>query len=150
MTLNISAFLSMIAVSEGTKTCPETQDDGYDVLVGGTTFYGYADHPRIVVNLGNGLYSTAAGRYQILERYYDAYKTQLSLPDFGHNSQDATAIQMILECNAIGDIKAGDLQTAVAKCSSRWASFPSSEYGQTTQKYATLLAAYKDAGGITT
>ena len=46
---------------------------GYDVLVGGQMYTGYADHPRVLVDLPRlGIQSTAAGRYQLLRRYFDA------------------------------------------------------------------------------
>ena len=61
----------MIAVSEGTAG---KGDDGYNVIVGGALFQGYNDHPRKLVWIRQGLASTAAGRYQLLKRYYDAYK----------------------------------------------------------------------------
>jgi len=73
---NMRAFLDMIAYSEGTdKAGQPTKDRGYDVLVGGGLFAGYADHPRKAIKLPRlGISSTAAGRYQILARYYDVYK----------------------------------------------------------------------------
>lgn len=144
---NRTAFLTMISISEGTSTI-EGSDNGYNVLVGGTLFEGYADHPRKLVDLGNGLKSTAAGRYQILERYFDVYKEQLGLPDFGHNSQDSIAMQLITECDALKDVDAGYLNVAISKCKSRWASLPGAGYGQHEQKFEMLKKAYTDAGGI--
>lgn len=144
---NLAAFLTMVSVSEGTSTCPATEDDGYDILVGCTRFTGYADHPRVVVDLGDGLKSTAAGRYQILERYYDAYAAQLNLPDFGHSSQDAIAMQMMKEQHALEAVNAGKLTLAIHQCRNIWASLPGSPYGQHTQKYAILEQAYLNAGG---
>lgn len=147
-TSNRQAFLDMIAWSEGTSTIKES-DDGYNVLVGGTLFTGYADHPRIKVDLGNGLISTAAGRYQVLERYFDAYKTLLNLPDFSPASQDKIATTMIAECGALNDIDDGNIQGAIAKCASRWASLPTAKYGQHENPIEKLLFIYKDAGGTT-
>lgn len=142
---NLAAFLSMIAVSEGTAG---KGDDGYNVLVGGTLFDGYADHPRVLVDLGKGLKSTAAGRYQILERYFDVYRVQLHLPDFGHVSQDAIATQMIRECHALDDVVSGNFPAAVSKCASRWASLPGAGYGQRENTLADLESAYTQAGGM--
>lgn len=63
---NITAFLDMLAVSEGTAG---HGDDGYNVLVGGDLFHGYDRHPNVLVTLNSkGLKSTAAGRYQFLRR----------------------------------------------------------------------------------
>ena len=92
-------------------------------------------------------WSTAAGRYQILERYYDAYKALLKLPDFSPKSQDAIAIQMIREHGALMDVIAGDIQDAIGKCSSIWASLPGSDYGQHENALAMLTSAYSNAGG---
>lgn len=142
---NLRAFLDMIAKSEGTWG---KGDNGYDVMVGGRYFSSYKDHPRVLVNLPKlKIKSTAAGRYQILARYYDHYKKQLDLPDFGPVSQDKIAIQLIKECNALDDIEAGRIVSAISKCKSRWASFPAAGYGQHEQKIETLVSAYLDAGG---
>ena len=148
---NRNAFLTMLSISEGTSTV-EGSDNGYNVLVGGTLFGTppdcYADHPHQLVDLGNGLESTAAGRYQILGRYFDVYKKQLNLPDFSPASQDAIAVQLITECDALDDVDAGYLNTAISKCKSRWASLPGAGYGQHEQKFETLQKAYQDAGGV--
>lgn len=146
---NLTAFLSMIAISEGTEPLG---DHGYNVLVGSTPehphlFDSYADHPRQHIEYKPGLYSSAAGRYQILERYFDAYKAQLGLPDFSPASQDAIAIQMIRERGAFADVVAGRFQEAVEKCSNLWASLPGNRYGQHQNALADLQLAFTDAGG---
>ena len=149
MSPNLKAFLDMIAYSEGTDNGRQpTKNHGYDVLVGGGLFTSYADHPRKLVNLRPGLASTAAGRYQVLSRYFDAYKKQLNLPDFSPESQDAIAIQLIKECGALRDIEAGYIDIALAKCKSRWASLPGAGYGQYEHEKSKLIAAYKKAGGL--
>jgi muramidase (phage lysozyme) len=149
MNPNLKAFLDMIAYSEGTDNGRQpTKNHGYDVVVGGSLFEGYADHPRKLVNLRPGLASTAAGRYQVLSRYFDAYKKQLKLPDFSPESQDAIAIQLIKECKAMDDIEKGYIDVALAKCKSRWASLPGAGYGQHEYDKGALLAAYKKAGGV--
>lgn len=147
---NLRAFLDMIAYSEGTDNGRQpTKDHGYDVLVGGALFTGYSDHPRKLVKLPNlGISSTAAGRYQILARYYDVYKKQLGLPDFSPSSQDKIAIQLIRECKAIDDIESGRIVSAISKCRSRWASLPGAGYGQHEHKLDTLIAQYKKSGGV--
>lgn len=147
---NLDAFLTMIAISEGTE---DIGDRGYNVIVGSTPekpilFDSYADHPRRRIELSAGLSSTAAGRYQILERYYDAYKTSLKLPDFSPLSQDAIAIQMIRERQALTDVYAGRLRQAIGKCSATWASLPGNNYGQHENTLALLNSAFTGAGGI--
>ena len=46
---------------------------GYDVIVGGE-LTDYSDHPRKLVTLNPKLKSTGAGRYQLLSRWWDAYR----------------------------------------------------------------------------
>ena len=148
MESNLKAFLDMIAWSEGTSIIPDS-DDGYKVLVGSTVkhpllFESYADHPRIY---NEDLDSTAAGRYQILKRYFDVYKKTLHLPDFGPKSQDAIALQMIKECRAIELIKNGNVVAGIIRCASRWASLPGNSYQQHTHDITELVSAFKDCGG---
>lgn len=149
---NRRAFLDMIAASEIGPALLAVSDNGYNVIVGSTAahpnlFASYADHPRKLVQLRPGLASTAAGRYQLLARYYDAYKVQLGLPDISPDSQDAIAIQQIRERGALPLIDAGNIPLAVARCSNIWASLAGSTYGQHTNTIAMLQAAYTAAGG---
>ena len=146
---NLDAFLTMIARSEGTA---DIGDRGYDCLVGSTKerpvlFHSYADHPRIKVQVRPGLISTAAGRYQILERIFDAYKGMLNLPDFGPASQDAIAEQMIRERGAYADVMTGHFDHAVEKVSNLWASLPGAGYAQHENSLASLRGAFTEAGG---
>jgi len=144
---NVRAFLDMIAWSEIGTRLLQNSDDGYDIIVGGGKFEGYNDHPRKVVDLGNGLRSSAAGRYQILSRYWDHYRIQLQLPDFGPLSQDRYAVQQLKEQRALGLIEAGLFDEAVAKCANIWASLPGAGYGQHENKMQHLRDAYLAAGG---
>ena len=90
------AFLDMLAWSEGTDNGRQkTRNHGYDVIVGGELFTDYSDHPRKLVTLNPKLKSTGAGRYQLLSRWWDAYRKQLGLKDFSPKSQDAVALQQI-------------------------------------------------------
>lgn len=146
---NVVAFLDMLAWSEGTDNGKQaTRDSGYDVIVGGQLFKGYADHPRVVVDLPKlKIQSTAAGRYQLLRRYYDAYKKTLGLKDFMPLSQDLIALQQMRERRALPLIQAGKTTEAIHAVSNIWASLPGAGYGQHEQKLADLLAVYRKAGG---
>ena len=96
------AFLDMLAWSEGTDNGRQkTRNHGYDVIVGGELFTDYSDHPRKLVTLNPKLKSTGAGRYQLLSRWWDAYRKQLGLKDFSPKSQDAVALQQIKERGAL-------------------------------------------------
>lgn len=148
--LNVLAFLDMLAWSEGTDHPRQrTRDQGYDVIVGGALFEGYTDHPRKLVPLPRlGIKSTAAGRYQLLSRYYDAYKQKLGLRDFSPLSQDLIALQQIRERRALPDIQAGRIPEAIEKCRNIWASLPGAGYGQHEHKLESLIAHYLAAGGV--
>ena len=148
MSVNLQAFRDMIAWSEIGPALLAVSDNGYNVLVGATAehpllFTDYSHHPQIHNDAEN---SDAAGRYQFMGRYWPAYKIQLGLPDFGHDSQDRWCNQLIKECHALDAIEAGHVQTAINLCASRWASFPAAGYGQHEQKMADLVAAYVAAG----
>ena len=145
-TKNEQALLDTIGFSEIGRTLLAKSDNGYNVLLGGTLFSGYADHPRKLITV-NGLSSTAAGRYQILERYFDAYKKQLHLIDFSPASQDQIAMQMIKEVGADHLINDGQFEQAVNKCSTRWASLPGAKYGQHVNDMEHLKAYYENVGG---
>lgn len=147
--VNVVAFLDMLAWSEGTDNGRQpTNDRGYDVLVGGGLFRGYADHPRVVVDLPRlKIQSTAAGRYQLLRRYFDAYSKTLGLKDFSPLSQDLIALQQIRERRALPLIQAGKITEAIAAVRNIWASLPGAGYGQHEQKVSDLLAVYRKAGG---
>lgn len=145
---NLLAFLDMLAWSEGTATV-KGSDDGYNVVVGGGLFTGYADHPRRLVDLPRlGIKSTAAGRYQLLARYWDAYRVSLKLSGgFTPENQDRVAIQQIRERKALQDTEAGRIVDAIAKCRNIWASLPGAGYGQREHKLDDLIAHYIAAGG---
>lgn len=146
---NLRAFLDMIAYSEIGPALLRVSDNGYNVIVGSTPakpilFTDYSQHPRQFQAWVN---SDAAGRYQFMGRYWEHYRVQLGLPNFGPKSQDLWACQLIRECRAMPLIDAGEFSAAVHACRSRWASLPGAGYGQHENDLAALETAYKDAGG---
>lgn len=146
---NLKAFLDMIAVSEIGEKLLTVTDDGYNVIVGSTPakpilFADYSQHPRLYQKAQN---SDAAGRYQFMGRFWEFYKNQLKLPDFGHSSQDKWAIQLIKECHAMRAIEEGRIALAIELCKSRWASLPGAGYNQHENSLASLIDAYTEAGG---
>lgn len=154
MNTNLKNYLALIRFSEGTSTAKDTKNLGYDVIVHGisatpTTFTDCSKHPNVLVTVNKaGLKSTAAGGYQILYKYWDAYKKQLGLKGFYPADQDAIAIQMIKECGAYNDVINGNIETAITKCRSRWASLPGAGYGQNEHTMAKLMSAYNSIAGI--
>ena len=141
------AFLDMLAWSEGTDNGRQkTRNHGYDVIVA-ESYFQLLDHPRKLVTLNPKLKSTGAGRYQLLSRWWDAYRKQLGLKDFSPKSQDAVALQQIKERGALPMIDRGDIRQAIDRCSNIWASLPGAGYGQFEHKADSLIAKFKEAGG---
>lgn len=155
MTPNRKALLDTIAFSELGVGLLAASDNGYNVIVGSTAlhpilFHAYGDHPRHLMRLqikGRVINSTAAGRYQILAKYFDAYKKLLKLPDFSPASQDAIAVQMLKEQGALKLIDGGDFAGAVKACRNIWASLPGAGYGQHENTLNHLQEAYVRSGG---
>ena len=106
---------------------------------GGELFTDYSDHPR-KLTLNPKLKSTGAGRYQLLSRWWDAYRKQLGLKDFSPKSQDAVALQQIKERGALPMIDRGDIRQAIDRCSNIWASLPGAGYGQPEHKADSLIS----------
>lgn len=146
---NLKAFLDTIAYAEGTDNgVQKTKDHGYDVLVGGKLFTDYKDHPRIAVYIPRAaVWSTAAGRYQILARTFDYYKGKLGLTDFSPESQDKIAIALITDKGAYTLIQEGYFDDAVKKCCKIWASLPGAGYGQHELDMNQLRKIYVSKGG---
>ena len=158
MNTNRSAFLDMLAVSEGTSTSPATKNKGYDVIVTGIDkkpeiFTDYSNHPFAmgrpskVIN-SRGLTSNASGRYQFMLKDWAHYRQQLGLLNFGAESQDLWAIQLIRERSALPLVDAGNFTLAVARVRNLWASLPGAGYGQPEHSIERLVAAYQSAGGV--
>ena len=77
----------------------KTRNHGYDVIVGRYLLITPITLAKLVT-LNPKLKSTGAGRYQLLSRWWDAYRKQLGLKDFS-KSQDAVALQQIKERGAL-------------------------------------------------
>ena len=154
MNPNVKAFLEMIGISEiGSAIINNPLSDrGYKVIVGSTPdklilMANYSGHPKKMIILSPTLKSSAAGKFQLLGKYYDYYAKLLDLSDYSPASQDAIAIQQIKECKALEDVEEGRFDLAVSKCSHIWASLPGAGYGQHENKLTSLKTAYVLAGG---
>jgi muramidase (phage lysozyme) len=128
---NVRNFLGMIGSAEG------TDKHGYNTLFGGGKMDSLADHPRILFDFtettGRPNKTTAAGRYQFLTTTWDEQAKKLGLRDFGPQSQDLAAINLLRERGILPDVLAGNWEAAVKKSGPIWASLPSSQYPQPRQ-----------------
>ena len=149
----VAAFLNLIAISEGTSTSLQTQNDGYDVIVSGIdgahTFTDYSAHPfaagrePIVVRKGPPpLDSTASGRYQITLPTWQYLTEVRQLTNFTPQSQDLAALALLGECHALSAIIVGHIADAIDRASTTWASFPGNSYGQGEHTLEWLLGKY--------
>jgi muramidase (phage lysozyme) len=143
----VAAFLDAIAESEGTA---HIGDHGYNVLVGSTphnviTFVSYADHPRRVMHIRQGLNSSAAGRYQIIAPTFDSMKKRAGVHDFTPESQDLLAIALLDTCGALRLLLGDNVPGAFAAAAPVWASLPNAGYGQHENKMTQCLTWYANA-----
>ena len=139
---NVSKFLGLLSNAEGA---------GYGTVVGGGSFGGFDQHPRVVgLRTADGP-STAAGRYQITKTTYDDVAPKLGIKDFSPASQDRIAIELIRRNGAYDDVVNGDFQSAMKKLGGVWASLPSSQYNQPklTQAQFNNMANSSDDGWTT-
>ena len=137
---NVQAFLTMVSEAEGAE---------YDSLSGDlpgrpNKFSDYGHHP------GWGRLSTSSGRYQLLKDTYEGFASQLGLTDFGPETQDLTATQILLDKGILDRLRAGDFAGAMEKASVIWASLskgpgqPNRVASQTHyQKYEVSEARYR-------
>lgn len=137
----INAFLNMIGEFES--------HGDYTVLYGGGHFTNFSAHPNVHVPFYNprkagaaGVpndYSTAAGKYQINKPTYDTFAPRLGVTDFSPVTQDMLAYAILNSVGADSAIANGDLATALALASRKWASLPGSTSRQGQQSYQTAL-----------
>ena len=147
---NYKAFLEMLARSEGTvHPKQKTKHNGYDVLVGGGTFEDFSKHPNARIKVRINLVSTAAGRYQFLNRTWVVLAKRLNLPDFGPQSQDLACLELLRECGSLKALDKGDFRQAVQNARRIWASLPGAGYGQLEHSMAKLERIYREFGGRT-
>ena len=142
---NLKAFLDMVAYAEGTG-------DAYNMYYHGALIENNCvDHPR---KSHTGLFtSQAAGRYQILPKYWDKLAGRLGLSDFSAENQDRAAVEFIREKGMIGvidSIRIGggpdeNFTAAVTAMGAVWMSLPGSPIKQTPRSKAEVWNAYVSA-----
>ncbi len=88
------------------------------------------------------IYSTAAGRYQIILPTWEYLKMRAGLSDFTPLWQDRAALMLLAQRDAMTPITTGDVEVAIVRVSAVWASFPGNEYKQPGVAKAWLLSRY--------
>ena len=131
----VRKFLDLIAHTE------DTEGNGYRTAFGGGRLSSLGDHPRYMKTFtqknGKTNKTSAAGRYQFLRGTWDDLARQYGLKDFGPQSQDIAAVALLAQNGALGNILKGDMQGAVRKSGSTWASLPTApaSYSQPTKSW---------------
>ena len=138
----VDAFLDTIGWAETGTVGVE----GYKALVFNGHFNDFSRHPltKQCAAIGNKqTCSTAAGRYQMLDKNWYELKQKLNLPDFSPASQDKMALALIQEKGALADVEAGRFKEAACKVGGTWASFPCNSYGQHPHSTEELFQVYE-------
>ena len=125
---NARKFLELLKYTEG------TQGHGYATAFGGGKLSSLAAHPgtshSFTETTGKKNKTTAAGAYQFLKGTWGPLQKKYNLPDFGPRSQDIAALALVAQQGALKDVLSGNMQSAVQKTGTIWASLPSSTYDQ--------------------
>lgn len=158
----VQALLYAIRCSEHSAGDVASGRD-YQTFYSGLHFTDMTDHPVNTgelkgvklpdamcraVGLGPGCVSTAAGAYQMIRPTWDRYRSMgPRLPDFSPRSQDIAAGRILQAIGAQRLLYAGDVQGAIMKASSQWASLPGSTAKQGGRTMAFVLDKFQQAGG---
>ena len=139
---NVRRYLDLLAYTEG------TEKHGYNTTFGGGRIEDLSQHPnKVWGRTGDGA-TTATGRYQFLGSTFNEQAKKLGLNDFGGQSQDLAAVNLMAERGAINDIINGDIDKANRKLSSTWASLPYNNSPHQSQKSVADVAKWwANAGG---
>lgn len=139
----------MIAFAEGTwgEGAPR-----YDITFGYQPIKDLSRHPDRVVR-GDRYSSAAAGAYQFMPDTWARAQKALGLKDFGPQSQDKAALQL-LRWRGVDPDRDPITRETVAKVAREWASLPTLEgrsaYGQPVKSFEALQKFAAGQGGAST
>jgi len=135
---NARRWLNTISFAEGTWGGKSPR---YAITFGYQPIADLSRHPGRVVKSG-GVASAAAGAYQFMPSTWGSVQRQLNLPDFGPQSQDLAALELIKQRGVDPDRDPINPQN-IAKLSGEWASLPTmkgtSAYGQPVKSASSLI-----------
>jgi muramidase (phage lysozyme) len=134
------ALLDTIAYAEGTRGRGK---DGYNVTFGYRYFDSCDEHPNMKVCSGS-LCSTAAGRYQFLNKTFEG----LNMENFWPQAQERGALELIKRRGVTlpaAPLSATQFANALDRLSYEWASLPPARYGQGKLTTEQVRAEYCEA-----
>ena len=160
---NVAAFLYMIRRAEHSAENVAAGDD-YRTFYGGSMFSNLSDHPVITgeksgvrltakqcraLGYSSGVcVSTAAGAYQFIRPTWTRLRElPPRLPDFSPDMQDLAAIRLLDQIGALTLIEIGDIEGAIAKAATMWASLPGSLAQQNPRSLDTVIGFFNEGGG---
>lgn len=130
---NVKKMLDVIASAEGAD---------YNTLFGGGKFSDYRAHPNVKAGFtettGNKNETTAAGRYQFLNKTWKGVSQKYGLKDFSPKNQDLAAVALIMGRGALNDVMKGDFNKAIGKLGGEWASLPTSTAPQPKKSWSEI------------
>jgi len=133
----LNAFLKMIRQFES--------NDDYYVIYGGSHFTDDSRHPYD----GKPLPAhSASGAYQFVIKTWKVLKNRLGLHDFSPQSQDIAAVELLREIGALSAIQNDDIDLALRKASTQWASLPYSNAGQNPKSINVAMDYYNNSLGV--
>lgn len=121
---NVKAWLHVLGKTEGTEFyATKKNTSAYKINIGGGINKNYPHHPGTKTIASN---SDASGRYQFLFTTWEACRKALGLEDMSPLNQDLAAAYLIGkgQCNAMNDLKNGDMVKVFDKTAKCWASIP--------------------------
>jgi len=145
---NARRYLDIISFAEGTLG-PQGRPR-YDITFGYTPITNkLVAHPRRLVNSG-GYESDAAGAYQFLSTTWDRVAPMVKARDFGPQSQDLAALQLI-RMRGVNPDRDPISPQSIARLAPEWASLPTlqgkSYYGQPVRSFKDIQRFVQNRGG---
>jgi len=142
------ALHDAIAYAEGTRG---RSQDGYDVMFSYRIAPNCIRHPNVCTAFGSTC-STAAGRYQFLNRTWNGAAAARGLTTFEPENQERGAAYLIGTVRRVSipqdrALTATEFSNAMSALSYEWASLPPGRYGQPTRTLAQLRTTYCSLAG---
>lgn len=127
----VKAFLDTIAYAEGTL-----HKEGYRHMFGDLCCKALKRHPCRIICAPCGdreLCSSAAGKYQFLQKTWEHVARKTGIDSFSPLHQDCGAVYLLKKSGALELIKKEEFSGALEKSNKIWASLPGAHYKQPTK-----------------